>query len=400
MTDSVSEKGDTELNQTKIIERNSKIEWPSWLKAIPEMCYESITPINALNRHDFFGEKMAFAVSCSKHFIHPNGVRGSIQKLEVHASPNFSDAKMQITHEVLPNKGACSQIVDVNEKLKVACFDEGVILPIKNFGYKKTFHCDVRGGLQNHTAPVNVLAVNKKCNQVASGATNGEISLYETREEEISFVTRSKVSQSFVTGLTFFRTAHEVDFYTPVDEDLTNDENKMIYSTSDGCSGLIDTRCKFGTKFQVKLFMKEEPRWNLTSLCFMRDQPAPVICYGTSTGEIFTVDLRFSSACLYRQDLPEDGCIRRMKKVVVKDAYELDRTFLAYTNQTNKLKILDSISLRPSDIWVCDREPESSIQDFCQIGNRLVTCGANTSIGCWIFEDKTNPDRYASSKSS
>lgn len=390
MNNQVSEGADTELSSTKTVGQNSIIGWPESLKAIPEMSYESITPIYAINQPDSFRERMAFLVSCSKHFIHSGGVKGCLHKLEVNTSPDFHNAEMQVSHEVLPNQGACSQIIDVNEKLKVACFDQGSILPIKNFGYKKTFHCDVRGRLSNHTAPVNVLAVSNMSNQIASGATNGNIALYTAREEEISFVTRSKVSEAFVTGLTFFKTAHKIDFYTPADEDLSNDENKLIYSTSDGCSGLIDTRCKFGSKFQVKLFLKNEPRWHLSSLCFMRDQPAPIICYGTHKGELFTVDLRFSSTSLYHQDLPEDGCIKRVKTVVVKDSYGLDKTFLAYTNQTNRLKILDSISMRPDNSWLCNRAPEGDINDFCQLGNKLVTCGSNTSIGCWVWVDKIN----------
>lgn len=382
-----SEKLDNLTTQTTNEDNSqkSKIHWPKRLTAIPEMCYESISPLYIHNKPEFFGEKLGFAVSCSKHFSHPKGCRGCIHKLEVDACPDFDQAKMQVTHEVNPCKGACSQIIDVNEKLKVACFDQGFILPIKNFGYKKTFNCDVRGGLQHHTAPINCLASDSVGCQIASGCTDGEIALYQARDEEVSFLTRMRVSNTIITGLAFFRPTNESEPYRSNDEHETGNENLLIYSSGNGRSGFVDTRCKFGSEFDDNLFLANKPRLDLSALCFIQYLPAPIVCLGTRAGQIVTIDLRYSKQYLYQQDHPEDKCIRRMKRVLVKDKDSNLKTFLSYTNATNQLKILDFTTMKSHDGWQCKRVPGDIVQDFCQVDNRIVTCGTNTSIGCWSW---------------
>lgn len=362
----------------------SEIEWPSSLTAIPEMCYESIVPLYTETRPELSGENFGFALSCSKHFTDPNGCRGCIQKLEVVADPNFAQAKMKISHEVLPNKGACSQLLPINDKLRVACFDQGCIIAIKNFGYKKTFNCDVRGALQNHSSPVNCIANDMKGTQLASGTTDGEIGLYQVREERIFFLSKQSVSSTFVSGLAYLQPKPDI-CTRPRDDEVLNGENMLIYSTRDGYLGLIDTRCKLAAEVDCSNLDIPKPRLNISTLCYMDTPSGQIVYLGTAEGQVISMDLRCIKKFLYQQNLPEDKCIRRMKEITIIGQDQQKKRYLAYTNGTRELKIVDAQTAGFHTGWTCDRLPGAIIKDFCQVGNRIVTCGAETSIGCWTW---------------
>lgn len=364
--------------------RNSEIIWSSSLVAIPEMCYESIDPLYSQSDDD--GESFGFALSCSRHFSDPKGCPGCIHKLEVNPCPDFEQAKMEITHEVLPGLGACSQILTVNQDLKVACFDSGTVIPVKNFGYKKTFNSDVRAGLQHHMSPINCLATDSNGRQLASGSTNGDVVLYQVRGEQISFLSRSAIATTCITGLAYIQ-PNQYTSHRPEGHGVLRGENMLIYSTHSGHIGLLDTRCKLGAELQYSVFHTTEPRLNITSLCCSTTQPGQVVFFGTLHGQIFSLDLRDNRKFLHHQDNPEDICIRRIKEISVQESNNEVKTFLAYTNNTREIKIMDSLTMRSDQRWKCDRLPEANQKDFCQIGNRIVTCGSQTSIGCWEWQD-------------
>lgn len=331
---------------------------------------------------------MAFALSCSRNFYSSKLCRGSIHKLEVSAATDFATAKMAITHEVLPGEGASSQIIPVHDKLLVACFDQGIIIPIKNFGPKKTFNCDVRAGLRHHCGPINTMASNYGGTHLATGSTNGEIALYHVRGEEIKFISRTSASNVIITGLAYLKPVKDALYKLHGDQpSVDSEESILIYSTGNGQLGLIDTRCSQGAQIKSELVHTTEPRLNISSMCLVGGPSCPQLFFGTKHGHLNSIDLRCFRRYLHEQKSEKDGCIRRMKGVLVQDG-EKRRNFLAYTNASQELQILDAQTLKPDDRWFCDRKSNGKIEDFYQINDRLVTCGAQTSIGCWEWQTK------------
>lgn len=355
---------------------NSPISWPNKRKVVkaPEMMYESLVLLYNQSRPDVFGEHMAFAVSCSKQFADMDQSNGCIQKLEITTAPSFSKANMSITHEVLPGQGACAQILNVNDKLRVACFDSGAVIPISNFGYRRNFHCDVRGRLKHHSSPVNCIATNRSGNHLASGSTDGQVALYEVEDESIRFQTRSNIAETCISGLLYLDTCGGPD-------------NMLLYSTLNGHVGMIDTRCKLGADLQQTLVFTTDPRLNISALCSSSSSSGQIVYIGTSQGQLCSMDMRKPNTCIRDWRGTNSGMIRRMRELYVPDGPDKRKGFVAFTDNTKELKILDQMDLRSDDRWVCDRLPEGNQSDLCVVEDKIVTCGANTSIGCWAWDD-------------
>lgn len=367
----------------------SEIKWPNgpkkFLTKTEDMSYESLDLLYNETKPDVFGDHMGFAVSCTKNFSEPPDRRGCIQKLEVTASPNFAHGRLEITHEVLPGQGACGQIIPVNPLLKVGCFDNGAIVPIKNFGYKRTYHCDVRSRIHHHNAPINLLASNLDGTHLASGTTSGEIGLYQVKSEDITFVSKKSISSTFITGLSFFQSSSRGPLKSS-DREASNNEHLLVYSTQDGFIGLIDRRCSLASEISYGTIHETSPRWNISSLCVMRNLPGQLIYLGTLHGQVGSIDLRYPKAFVNHQDVLEDGTIRRMKEIVVNDIRGDEKVFLAYTNSTNTIQILDGTTLKRHENWTCDRLPDGVQLDLIQVDDRIVTCGNQVSIGCWKWK--------------
>lgn len=368
----------------------SEIQWPDHIKARPDMCYESIAPLYCETSSDGIGDVMSFAVSSTNDELDLAYLRGCIHKVDILTTPRLADAKIKVTHEVIPRLGACSQIIHVNDVLRVACFDQGCIIPISNFGPKKTFNSDVRGRLQHHTSPVVRIASNTNGNQIASGSTSGEIVLYEVGNSSISYISRVNVGSSFITGISFLKPHRDICL-RPDDQDVYDGENLLIYSLQNGHIGLLDTRSDLGQQIDYGKLLTTEPRLSLTSLCYIDSLPGQVVFFGTAQGQLIAIDLRFSNRYLYNQDLPEDGCIRHMKKVTLKTDDDKSEHLLAYTNGTNEVKIFDPTSLKPDQHWISDRPSAGIVKDFCQMDKRIITCGSESSIGCYTWQKDFQP---------
>lgn len=370
-----------------MVGKNSKIYWPKKLNASAQSTYESVSILYKETRPDVFGDHIGLILSCTKDIHYDKGCDSCFHKLEVVASPNFLDASMEVTHEVLPELGPSSEIINVNENLITACFDSGSIMEIKNFGYKKTFNSDVRGRLVHHTGAINRITADSTGSQLASGTVNGEIALYSVRKEKIEFISRSKVTNDLITGLSYLQPSDQI-CYKPKDMPTTGGENILVYSTSSGSIGFVDTRCKSWTKFDNINIMTTEPRLNFSSLCSIPELSGHQVFLGTAHGHIMSFDLRHLNKCVFKQELEDDICIRRMRKIVVYEDSGRKRIFLAYINGTDKIEIIDVFTKQPDEKWTCDRNPSAKQRDLKQIGNRIVTCGEKTSIGCWTWNSR------------
>lgn len=361
---------------------NSQLIWTKGIVAKPKMTYESLSVLYNETREDIFGDHMVFALSCTNDFRYPKLDQGFLHKLDVHATPSLSNAKLEITHETSPGLGASSQIIDVHKDLKVSCFDNGSIIRITNFGPKKTFNSDVRNRLHHHVAPINCLAASSSGTFIATGTVDGEIGLYQAKGVDMMFLARRHVAPAMITGLSFVTTTS----CGPKNPGVSNDDNLVIYCTHDGYVGMIDRRCRFGSRSGHKIVHVTEPRLNLTSLCSMSELAGQhVVFMGSKHGHIVAIDMRSSNKLLLETKQAGDGCVRRLKEVVV-PSVSGSKSFLAYTNGTEAIKILDSKTLLPDQGWKADRLPESRQHDLCQVNDRIITCGDDLSIGCWTWD--------------
>lgn len=347
----------------------SSIGWLKSSVANTGQTYESIDLLFDDTKPEIFGRDVSMIVSCAEVSTNEKKGENCIHKLDIVASPSFSQAKLQVTHEVLPGQGACSQIVTVNSRLKVAGFDAGCIIPVSNYGPKKTFNCDVRGRLTHHHGAVNVVAANSRGDQIASGSVVGELALYTADTEQLSFLSRTSIGE-YVTGLA----------YTSEGNDDT-----LVYSTLEGKLGIVDTRCKLAQEIAHKPVHSYHK--NITSICLMSKRPGLVVYGGCASGEIFGLDLRST-----REELPSPrptnigGCIRRVKEVLVTDTKGITSSFLVYTNQTSELQIFNAETMEKDERWTCHRLPNEEQRDFVQVGDYLISCGRQTSIGCWVWD--------------
>lgn len=370
----------------------SPIIWPKNLVADREMVYESI---DLLYRHfnpETFGEHFGFIVSCSRHSLFKsNDVRGLLHKLDIKALPDFASAKINVTHEVQPGLLACAKIIPLNEQLKVACFDKGSIIPIKNFGIGKTFHSDVGSRLSHHTGQITSMAANSNGTKLATGCSAGDLALYQVCQDEIRFITRTRdAKSSFITDMSYTTqppALNSKDFDEPQLE-----ENLLLYSTNAGRICQLDTRCNLADQVDGRLLLKTEPRTSITSLLSVNSQSNQLIYFGDSRGQVYSTDLRNPSEYVCRTNqATSDGMIRNLKKVVVKNGSE-DLSFLAFSNSTNRIQILDIDTMKPHDNWKLDRLPEGTIRDFVQVRNRIITCGDRCSVGCWKWDNPMEQD--------
>lgn len=349
----------------------SDIIWRKVSEASREQTFEAIDLIYNLDEPHMFGGNIGLILSCIDVPNKKTKGEDCIHKLDIVSTPDFSLAKLRITHEVTPDQGACSQIIRVSQGLKVAGFDSGYIVPIKNFGLKKTFNCDVHQRLNHHHGAVNALAVNKEGTEVASGSTAGDLVLYKARVEDVTFFKRTKVGKC-VTGLA----------YSP--EKKIPGVSTIIYSTLEGNLGIIDTRCNDQSDI-ISINSICKKHLNISSLCHVSNRPGMLVYLGCATGEVVGTDLRKPDQQLASPE-PSNGCIRRMKEVNVKDTQGNMCNFIVYTDQSNELQIYDVETMQKDDRWVCDRLTNDEQRDFVQVGDALITCGRRTSIGHWLWD--------------
>lgn len=362
---------------------NSPIKWPKDLAADRDMIYESIDLLYHNIKSHSFSEEMSFIVSASRRsMFNEHDPIGVIHKMDVTTMPKFDRARIEVSHEVKPGLRCCSRIIHVNDRLKAGAFDSGRVMPIKNFGPKKTFHTDVRGSLHHHMGEITSLASDTAGSQMASACSSGRLTLYKVREEEITLLTRTDETEAkFITDLTFFQPPEGFTF-GQADSGLYNGENILLYSTHDGLIGLIDTRCTLASSIRGEVITTIPGPVNITSMMTLKSRPGQITYLGSSRGDVFACDLRMGNQCVNHRKSPNTGTIQRMKEVVVSNGHK-PMTFLAHTTEQNQIKILDVDTLEPSKHWMCDRLPEGRVRDLVQVGNRIVTCGDKTSIGCW-----------------
>lgn len=370
--------------------RNSSVEWSKQLTAPRTVTYESLSLLYNESSQDVFGEHMAFAVACSNSDSVSDSNRGFVHKLEITARPTFSQAAMQVTHEVLPNQGPCSRIIEVNKRLKVACFDNGTIIPIKNFGFKKTFNCDVRAGLKHHPSAICAISADISSDRLATGCNAGEIALYQIAREEIKFLSRSRVASSAITGLAYTKPLVDNDQMSN-DSEGSNTES-LIYSTQSGAIGTIDSRCGYGASLHSKNSPISDPLFNISSLEVINSSGRQLIFLGGVQGQLVSIDQRFPYQYLHESKSAKNGSIKALRGVSVLDGHQT-RTFLAHTNESSSIKVLDLDTMQPHPGWICDRQPNETQLDICQVGERLITCGDRASIGCWTWDDKVEEQK-------
>lgn len=371
--------------------RISKIDWPPGLSATPEMHYESLAPLYQTTPPNSDEEHLSFAVQCSINWNHISDLRGCVHKVDVITKRSLADAKLAVTHEVLPNQGAGSHVIVVNDKLRVAGFDSGSIVPIRNFGPKKTFNCDVRGRLEHHSGGIIHLSADPAGKRLVSCSTDGTVALYEVNEEDISLVSKARVDSHEIAAVEFL---NPIDDFNPMfnddddDESVIDSNNLILYATHHGHIGIIDARCGLRDALEFRHVHSTKPLLDITTMCVLKDGPGIQAYFGSRSGRIVNIDMRYDQDYLNDKKLPGDGSIRRMKEVLVPGGGNETKQFIAYTNDTPILKIVEPIDLHPAEGFKCDRSMlDNKCMDVVQVGNRLITCGAQTSIGCWVWED-------------
>lgn len=345
-----------------------KLCWPKNSAANMNQTYESIDLLYEVSGTKPSDHRVGMIVSCADVTTSEKKGENCIHKLDITDLPNFSSATPQVTHEVLPGQGTCSQIITVNPGLKIAAFDTGCIIPVKNFGPKNTFNCDVRGRLSHHHNAINALAANHRGDQLASGSVSGELVLYRVDDERISFLSRASIGH-YVTGLAY---VHE-----------SNDT--LIYANLEGDLGTIDTRCKLAQEITQTPLVDSQR--NISTICSISKKPAMVVAAGCASGQIVGFDLRNPREELFSPTRDDDGCVRRLREVLVSDSAGQTCSFIAYTNQTNELRILETETMFRDKRWICQGLPHEEQRDFVQVGNHLVSCGRKTSIGCWSWDN-------------
>jgi len=353
------------------------------------MSYEAVAFLYSECGQDTFGQRLSLIATCSRRSVIRDDSKplGYVHKVDISAMPDISCAKIEVTHEVSPGLKAASQITTVNEKLKAIGFDSGAVVALSNFGPGKTFNCDVRGRLEHHSGQISCLASNSSGSQLASGCTSGTITLYQTRETDIAFLSKTNETRAdYITGLSYFKPEQALSFgdgkkTKPLDDAL------LIYSSTSGHVGLLDTRCNLANGIHSELVFLTDPTISITSLAHSSSKPNYIYLGGLS-GDILTCDLRARGKCLLRKKLEEDHCISKLKEVCLPGG-EVDLPYLAYTNGSDRLRMLNIETMTcEDDLLKCDRKPTEKIRDFVQVDDKLVTCGDNTSIGCWTFHRK------------
>lgn len=344
------------------------------------MTYESIDLLYRVSVDASFGDHLGLILSCTPQEYN-SGPNGFLHKVEITTLPDLASASIAVTHEVKPGLDPCAQIIPVNEKLKIACFDSGCIIPIKNFGYKKTFNSEVSSKLAHHNGQVCCIAASSAGNKLASACTKGIVTLYQVREEEITFLSRTDERyDSFVTALSFIEPIKSTETGSADDGNCP-----LIYATSYGRLMLLDTRCSLAEPLVINKLADLDPRAGVTSLLHTRDVFESLLYVGGSDGQLITFDLRMGCQPLCERNSKSGKTIRRMKKVSVKDGAGM-RHFLAFSNSTDQIEILDLITMKPHQGWKCDRYSGGMVRDLVQAGDRIITCGDNVSIGSWHWD--------------
>lgn len=359
------------------------------------MVYESLDLLYRDFSRDTFAETLGLIVSCSRHSLFKStDDRGLYHLVEVKALPDLASAKISVSHEVLPGLESSAQVIPVNDRLKVACFDSGSVVPIKNFGLHKTFHLDVRARLSHHSGQISCLAANSAGAKIASGCTAGEITLYQVCDDDIRFVSRTAdTNASFITAMSFIKPTPEFSF-TPKKADgslpdLCQDDSLLIYATNSGRVCLLDARCNLADDIQGQVMFNTEPRVSLTSVANINSKPGHLFFLGGSRGEVLACDLRKSGQYVYEhRRTATDGTVRRMKEILVLEGPSA-KSFLAYSNSTNQLQILDLDTMESHAGWTLDRQPDGCIRDLIQVRDRIITCGDRCSIGAWKWNHET-----------
>lgn len=374
----------------------SQLYWPDGLSAIPQMHYESLALLYQEALPDSSEEHLSFVVQCSKNWKYHTGVKGCVHKVDVVAGSSFSDAKLSVTHEVLPDQGSGAHVIAVNDKLRVAGFDSGALIPIKNFGPKKTFNCDVRGRLQHECGGIIHINIDPKGQRLAACTTEGFILLYEVDGEELKLVSKAQVERHDIAAVEFLEPVDDPNPRLALGDKVFDHNNLLLYATHHGFVGIVDSRCGLRDSLKFRKIHTTQPKVDITTMCVLKNSPGIQAYIGSKFGRIIQIDLRYNQDYVNDQQLPEDGKIRRMLEVVVPTGGDESKNFLAYTNDSPTLKIVDPVELKPAPGFRCDRSMvDSKCMDVIQVGNRLVTSGEQTSIGCWVWEGSPHQPSHA-----
>lgn len=352
------------------------------------MTYEAIDLLYNASKEDVFGDRLALIVACSRRGI-KQGAKdpfGVVHKIQFDAMPYFAQSVMEITHEVCPGLMGPSQIVAVNDGLKIVGFDSGCIVPVSNFGPKKTFNCHVRGRLEHHSGEVSCLASNQNGTKFASGCTSGTITLYQAREAEIEFLSKTQDTRSInVTHMSYYRPDSMFSYGKQTNSKPT-DDSLLLYSSQCGNFGLLDTRCTLAEKLHSELMFVAPENLKISTFVLSSSEGTGSTVYlGSFSGDIVTCDLRMPSQYVRKHKLDSECRVNRLREVHIQSA-DSRRTFLAFTNDSSQLQVLDPQTARPDPKWVCERQPGDIVRDFVQVDDRLITCGDRTSIGCWNWD--------------
>lgn len=366
----------------------SRIYWPDGLSATSEMHYESLALLYQETRPESTEDHLSFVVQCSRNYSHPSTVEGCVHKVDIVANSSFADAKLSVTHEVLPGQGAGSHVIAVNDRLRVAGFNSGALIPIKNFGPKKTFNCDVRGRLQHQCGGIIHMSTDSDGKKFASCTTEGMVALFEVDGEELKLASRARVERHEIAAVEFLKPLECPNPKLLEDDSVFDSNNLLLYATFHGYIGIVDSRCGLRDALSFRKIHTTQPKLDITTMCVLKNSPGIQAQIGSKSGRVVSIDMRYNQRYLNDQKRPEDGSIRRMLEVVVPVGGNQTKSFIAYTNDSSKLKIVEPVNLGNAKGFRCDRPMvDGKCMDVVQVGNRLVTSGGNTSIGCWIWED-------------
>lgn len=299
--------------------------------------------------------------------------------------PNMVESKFRVSHEAAPGLSGATRITRVNDNLKVIGFQSGAVVPLTNYGHRKTFHCDVRGRFNHHAGEITCLAANLAGTKVASGCSVGTVALFQARESEISFLSKvEQVKAGHLTDMCFYKPGSGFP-YGNLNQSQPEDDSLLIMSGAGGLMELLDTRCKLAQALHTELLFRNGQED--TVLTFSAQSPSNLFYLGTGHSGVLVCDIRQKGKIVQRvKHGDSDCCIRKLREIMIWVGAR-QRSFIVYINdEAGKLHILDKDTLKYSTEWICERDPGERIRDFTCIDERIIACGDNMSIGCWAYE--------------
>lgn len=370
----------------------TEISWPDTLVAKPNMTYDSICLLYDDTKPEVFGDHMAFIVACSDP---EDESKGFLHKLEISTTTEFASAKIAVTHEVLPGLARCNSIKRVNDDLLVACFHSGCIIPIKNFGAKKTFNSDVRGKLKHHENPIKFLSVKPDGTWFACLTEDGELGIYSVEQDKISFCSKRRPFNGYIIDLPGGGDYYELEkaHRSATGLDMSGLDS-TIYLTNQSMGLFLQYRecSKKMCREDIRQFRGSKEKCSaMCGFAIHKDEEYyHHLFMGTQDGAIYEIDLldqdyldphQFN----FNEELGKPiGCI---KPIRIKFGDKQILTFVAFTDGTEMIKIFPVIRVMHNPgWWICERAPKHVQKDIIQVGNRIITCGEQASIGIWTWK--------------